>query len=387
MSSEDFNKYREKLAKDQRTILDNLLQKHSTECKKSFLNEIQRDQVHSMIVNMCAFAFSESGPLTATGYHFITVDPLYKYRGEKEGNKIFDLVIYNREAKRAILIECKSSIGDARKSVLTPLVHQIGNVEDHKKELEDEIGGEISDIEYVICGPSQDIEEVGKVLQDNEAVCLWTVDLYRFTLKLFNLTGSTDSEKTGKLVRKGQLHKDEKLRRSLFDKTESSGQIEGFKIAPTSHICRILSRVFERIIQEVILTSTGQEKRFWLHELVQMTQKELPKLQVEEVRRISKELYELALKLKIVEAEKSLDKENDLAFILKIGARSARTLEKEINERYAEEKCKDRSPSLALKEYQESLKSDIGSLDYHLSRAAAGQQLNESTEWNDTGQK
>ncbi|WP_148680845.1 hypothetical protein [Candidatus Nitrososphaera gargensis] len=83
MSSEDFSKYREKLAKDQRTILDNLLQKHSAECKKSFLNEIQRDQVHSMIVNMCASAFSESGPLTSTGYHFITVDPLYRYRGER----------------------------------------------------------------------------------------------------------------------------------------------------------------------------------------------------------------------------------------------------------------------------------------------------------------
>ncbi|MEP0826135.1 MAG: hypothetical protein HRF40_11680 [Nitrososphaera sp.] len=375
MPSEDFSKYREKLAKDQRTILDNLLLKHSTECKKSLLNEIQRDQVHSMIVNMCAFAFSESGPLTSTGYHFITVDPLYRYRGEKEGNKIFDLVIYNRESKRAIMIECKSSIGDARKSVLTPLADQIKNVQDHKKELEDEIGGEISDIEYVICGLSQDIEEVGKALQDNnEPVCLWTVDLFRFTLKLFNLTGSADGEQTGKLIRKGQLHKDEKLRRSLFEKTESRGQIEGFKIAPTSHICRILSRVFERIIQEVILTNAGQEKKFWLHELIQMTQKELPKLQAEDVQRITKELYELALQLKIVEAEKALDKENDMTFILKIGARSARTLEKEVTERYAEEKCKDRSPALALKEFEESLKSNIGSLDYHLSRAAAEKQ-------------
>src|SRR5690606_19800997 len=279
MSSEDFSKFREKLAKDHRTVLDSLLQKHSTECKKSFLNEIQRDQVHSMIVNMCAFAFSESGPLTSTGYHFITVDPLYKYRGEKEGNKIFDIVIYNRESKRAIMIECKSSIGDARKSVLAPLADQIRNVRDHKKELEDEIGGEITDFEYVICGLSQDIEEVGKALQDsNEPVCLWTVDLFRFTLKLFNLAGSADGSQTGNLIRKGQLHKDESLRKSLFEKTESRGQIEGFKIAPTSHICRVLSRVFERIIQEVINANAGQEKRFWLHELVQMTQKELPRL-------------------------------------------------------------------------------------------------------------
>ena len=155
---EEFNKYREKLAKEQQRILDKLLEKHSSECKKSFIEEIQRDQYHSTIVNICAYAFSESGPLAATGYHFITVDPLYKLRGE-QGNKIFDILLYNRESRRAVLIECKSSIGKPQPDVLSPLMEQIANVRKHSRELEDEIGGEINDMEYVICGLAQDIEE------------------------------------------------------------------------------------------------------------------------------------------------------------------------------------------------------------------------------------
>ena len=149
---------------------------------------------------MCAFAFSEHGPLSRTGYHFITVEPLYKYRGQK-GNKIFDLVIYNKEAMRAILIECKSSIGDPRPAVLNPLKDQIQTVMSHRTELEEEVGGEIDDTEYVVCGIPQDIEEVSKVLKENEPVCLWSADMFTFNLKLYNRSG-LDSEESGKLVRR-----------------------------------------------------------------------------------------------------------------------------------------------------------------------------------------
>jgi hypothetical protein len=200
-------------------------------------------------------------------------------------------------------------------------------------------------------------------------VCLWTVDLYFFKLKLFNFGGSSNGNQTGKLVKKRQLHIDENLRKRLFEKVESRAQIEGFKIAPTSHICRILSHVLERIIREIINIGIGQEKRFWLHELVSIVREELPKIDIEDVRRISKELYELALRLRIVDEEKTLDNRNqDLSFILKLSPRYLRTLEKEINDRYAEDKCKERSPTNAIQEYNESLKTNVESLDYHFLR-------------------
>jgi hypothetical protein len=361
--SEEFSKYKDKLSKDQKDILDKLLQKHTDECEKLFFKEIQLDREHSTIVNMIAYAFSEVGPLSSTGYHFITVDPLYKYRGEK-GNKIFDIVLYNRESKRAIMIECKSSIGKAHRDVIVPATDQVENTNNHHHELEEEIGGEIKDLEYVVCGISQDIEEVCKILKD-EPLCLLTVDLFRFTIKLFNLTGSLDGNQTGRLIQKRQLHIDAEFRKRLFEKTESRGQIEGFKIAPSSHMCRILSRVFERILQRVSSASNNQEKRFWLHEMKEIVREELPRIDAADADRITKEVYDLAISLKIIEAEKTVDEKQGIAFNLKLMSKSARTIEKEIVERYTKEKCKERSPKLALEEYQKFVETSPSSLDYH----------------------
>ena len=368
--SEEFTNVRSRLDSDRRQVLDNIYNKNLDECKKVDKANIEKDKQHSTIVNMCAFAFSEHGPLTSTGYHFITVEPLYRYRGEK-GNKIFDLVIYNKEAMRAILIECKSSIGDARPALLNPLKDQIQNVIKHKRELEEEVGGEIVDTEYVVCGIPQDIEEVSKVLKENEPVCLWSVDLFTFNLKLYNRSG-LDSEESGKLVRRRRLHRDEKLRRKLYDKVESRAQIEGIKVMPSSHICRILSRVFVRIIVDVIIDMTEQERRFQYHELVEKVQDELPRLPIDDIRRISEEIHQLAMKMKLIETESTpRNLSSDIPFRLKITARSPRTIDKSIEEKYIEEVCKERSPAESLAEFNQYLKQNIGSLDYHFSKGQA----------------
>ena len=76
------------------------------------------------------------------GTHFITVDPLFKFR-TVPGSKVFDVLIYNKETKSAILIECKSSIGNAARDVLKPAKEQIQNAINHKKDLEEEIGGQV----------------------------------------------------------------------------------------------------------------------------------------------------------------------------------------------------------------------------------------------------
>jgi hypothetical protein len=124
---------------------------------------------------------------------------------------------------------------------LTSLKDQITNAKKHKGELEKEIGVEIKDLEYVICGPPQDIEEVGKALNEDESVCLWSADLQYSTLKIYNPTGTRDSTKTADLIGKGQLNKDPDLREKMYEKTKSTGQVA--RILPSSHICRILSHV------------------------------------------------------------------------------------------------------------------------------------------------
>jgi hypothetical protein len=183
------------------------------------------------------------------------------------------------------------------------------------------------------------------------------------TLKLYNRSG-LDSAESGKLIRRRQLHINENLRRRLYGKIESRGQIEGIKVMPSSHICRILSRVFVRIIAEIMIDMTGQERRFWYNELVEKVQDEIPRIPIDDIRRISDELYKLSMKMKIIETESTLTSSS--SFRLKITARSPRTIEKSIEEKYIEEVCKERSPNDSIAEFNQYLKSNAGSLNYHL---------------------
>lgn len=371
MQDNIYTKFRLNLKKPQRDILDKIFERNSEECKKVARDEITIDLRHTTIVNICAFAFSESGPLVSTGYHYITVEPLYKFRGEK-GNKIFDLVIYNKDQKRAILIECKSSIGRP-KDVLKDLKDQIDNAIAHKSELEEEIGGAIDDMEFVIFGPSQDIEEIGKII-NNETVCLWTVDLFQFTIKLFNFSGSNNGDETAKLIRKCQLHKDENLRINLYKKVESRGQIDGLQVTPSSHMCRIISRVFARIAQDVLFRSTEQEKRFWLHELKEIVRKELPTIDAESIDRISETIYNIGAKLKLIEANVTLPvNANDPVFNLKISARSPKTIEQNIQEKYIENECEEKTPAKSIEDYTNYVKESEGSLDNIFSKISENQ--------------
>lgn len=355
--SDAFDLLKGKLSKEHQSILERLQKRKFDECRKIIIDEIETDKLHSDIINICAYAFSESGPLSNTGYHFITVDPLYNTRDEK-GNKIFDILLFNKDDKRAILIECKTSVSNTS-SLMNDLMDQINNSKRHLKELEEETGGQIDDLEFVICCTPQDTEEIGKKV-NNEPVCLWSTDLFFFTLKLFNIRNSNDSKETGILINKGQLHKNENLRVALYKKIESRGQIDGFKISPSSHLCRIMSRVLYRIVIEII--PNNSEKKFWIHELKEILRKELPKVSFMEIDRISKIFYEKASEMEIIDINETLEK--DLSFTLKINFRSIKSIEKEIIERYGKYKCQSRSREEAIKEYEEMLKTSKESLDY-----------------------
>ena len=362
MVNEAFTKFRKSLKnKEQREVLDRLLHKHSEECKKAINAEIDTDQRHTTILNMCAYAFSESGPLRTTGYHFIRVEPLYDYRGEK-GNKIFDLVLYNNQNKKAILIECKSRMGTPG-DILKDLADQIANTNDHKTELEEEVGGEIDDIEFVICSIPQDIEELARVVSD-EPVILWSVDLFHFTLKLFNF-----GKDNGELIAKKQLHQDQNLREQLYEKTESRGQIEGTKITPSSHFCRILSRIFVKITQQILFKSSGEEKRFWLNDLTKVVSEELPWCEQNDVDRITEEIYKNSIELKLINIVQEKENPKDIEFGLKMGARNSKVVEQNVIDKYIESRCKERSPILAIAEYQKAVAESPGSLDYQFAKA------------------
>lgn len=371
---DEFNSFRDKLSKDQKIILEKFLSTAIIECHKLHEDEIERDRTHTDMVNMCAFAFSLDGPLVDTGYQFIETEPLFHLRGIK-GNKIFDLVLYNKSLKKAILIECKSSISDPRTSVLKPLKEQIENANNHKNELQNEIGGEITEMEYVVCGRAQPIEEVGKVVNDDEPVILWTIDLFAYTLKLYNPSNTKDGPVTGKLVKQVQLHRDSNLRERMYDEVESDGVIEGLKILSTSHICRILSRTLARIIQDFLQDTTAEEKKFRLHEMIQCIQKELPKISVADAQRLAKELYELAEGIGIIEREVLLptQPESEMIFKFRMGARSLKSIEREVEKEFIEKRCREQSRNTALAKYKDYSAADPNSI-MNLLRKGADEQ-------------
>ena len=104
------------------------------------------------------------------------------------------MLIYSIKSRTALLVEVKSSVGEPVNAVLKPLEDQISNVIMHRKELEEQAGAEINNFEYVVCGPPQDIEEVGKSITDHN-VCLWSADLQYSTLKIYNPSGTKNSVK------------------------------------------------------------------------------------------------------------------------------------------------------------------------------------------------
>jgi hypothetical protein len=371
---DEYNTFKEKLTKDQKTILDKILNISLDDCHKLHQGEIDRDRTHTDMVNICAYAFSLSGPLADTGYQFVETEPLFSIRGIK-GNKIFDLVLYNKTLKRAILIECKSSISDPRTSVLNPLKDQMKNALTNKKTLEEEVGGEIVDMEYVVCGRGQPIEEVGKAVDIDEPVILWTIDLFTNTLKLYNPSNTKDGSVTGKLVKQSQLHKDSKLKERLYNEVESDGVIEGLKILSTSHICRILSRTLARIIQDFLQDTTASEKKFRLHEMIQCIQKELPKVTVADAQRLAGELNTLAEEIKIIEQDNILPKPNetDPSFKFRIGARSLKSIEREVEEKYIDKKCRDEARKTAITKYSEYASSAPDSIMNVIKKTAEDQ--------------
>ncbi|WP_415282233.1 hypothetical protein [Candidatus Nitrososphaera sp. FF02] len=358
---EEFQKLRTSLDRDRKEILDRFLERHSKECEQSVRDEIDSDKRHVAIINLIAFAFSESGPLRSTGYHFMKTEPLFRYRAQ-EGNKIFDIVLYSQKTKRAVLVEVKSSIEEPRRDALLPLKDQIANARNHLHELENEVTGEINDLEYVICGPPQDVEEIGKKLHNDDPACLWSADIQYSTLKIFNPTGTTNSERTAELIRKRQLNIDPDLREKMYGKTKSQGQM-GIRVLTTSHICRMLSRTIAGITQRFLLNTSSDERRFWMHELISVLMDEIPGTPAEDLDRIAKEIIALAIKLRIVELEPSLTNPSESSYKLKVGTRTPKTIEDFVEGQYIKQICEENSPMMAIQEFREFVKKDIGTLD------------------------
>ena len=104
------------LGRSDKAHLEDDLSKQTSVENQDIELQIRRDKEHLTVVNFCIGKFSAGSYIASkTGYLWIRVDPLYGSRGDDGG--VFDIAIYNSASKVLILVECKSSLREARREL------------------------------------------------------------------------------------------------------------------------------------------------------------------------------------------------------------------------------------------------------------------------------
>ena len=131
---------------------------------------ISIDTEHLRMVQTCSRAFCGTELAEKSGFHFFCAEPLIEFGGLKVGNKSFDLLLFNEERKKIILIECKSSIGDI-KTLKTEIEQSIQLVEQNKEYLAERVMDEISwdDCEYILCVTDKDSHKIEQSYTDKKS--------------------------------------------------------------------------------------------------------------------------------------------------------------------------------------------------------------------------
>lgn len=118
---------------------------------------------HDSLITVCASTFGpESQCAQELGYYFVSSEPLAEL-----SVKNYDVLVYNPNLKKAIFIECKSSISRAGK-IVNELYEAKEQVENNKEYLEEKIGGDIESLEFVICVPTEYTNTIAQEFEKRE---------------------------------------------------------------------------------------------------------------------------------------------------------------------------------------------------------------------------
>lgn len=260
------------------------------EIKKEIIEtNIRNDRAHLTIVNFCINPFYSGGSIsTKTGYLFIRVEPLYTLQ-----IKNFDIAIYSKKSKNLILVECKSSIFDAKKDV-EDILEKIKAADDNHDLLENVVGDKITNKEYVLCSSSSEIHKIKPVVvSKNTPICLWSADIFKKKLFLEKVGVDTTSE-----IKSGRLHRDALIRDLLIGRTTVVGSVPTVVFLPSSHMCTILMEVCFRL--RLHMEREGIE---WAHfsdvQKVIMKECTLANFSSDEIISLTRKVVEQAQKIKV----------------------------------------------------------------------------------------
>lgn len=121
--------------------------------KGILIEELERDKRHQNLVKLCAKAFAETDLSLKTGYEFYFTEPLVEFSEEKEGNKNFDLLLFDEGTQHGIFVECKTSIPLKGKSILAAIKQKIDLIREKLSYFSDILGLpiDLNRIEFVLC--------------------------------------------------------------------------------------------------------------------------------------------------------------------------------------------------------------------------------------------
>jgi hypothetical protein len=161
-----FYKRAPKETKDELEKIKNKWKKEFFPDKESVIkNELETHGKHHELMKLCAKAFLDTPLSVNSGYEFYFPEPLIDLNIGSNVNSIFDLLLFNTKEKRAILIECKSSIGQHSK-FFSQMRHAKEFLEKNIGHLSAIIGSklDVKKIEYVLCVYSRDKDHVIDVI-------------------------------------------------------------------------------------------------------------------------------------------------------------------------------------------------------------------------------
>ncbi len=309
--------------------------------------DIEKDQRHRDLLNMCIFPFCLPGKITKLGYRFIAAEPLAEL-----GIKNFDFLIYNQKNRVAIFGEAKGSVSNPRKTVFETN-ERINAVKEQIEYISEAYMGESpSCVEYVIGVHAMDDEKmIREIHKRGGGIIVWSIDRYNSTLAPKTLL---DDEK--KAIELGMLHRDASLI-NVIKNVQTSHKV--FEIFSSSHIfslmrilllAKTITEEGSLILREKDLMDIIREELFYLDESTQKKKVEVILDMAEStgfLRRIDTRTYKIVSRYKM---DKSLEKDLKRKYIKYIERKRLRRAIKEaISE--AEKEVKEEMERMSLEKW------------------------------------
>ena len=341
--AEEFGNLMETLSSKEKGALKEIYDRKTSELQELLLEELERDNEHLELVNICYNLFTKTTELNKkTGYKVVLVDPLFTL-----GIKIFDLMLLNRKSETAVLIEAKSSVSERKSGkIIDDTIQAARSAMSLREKLEEFTGERITSIEFVVFSFAYYAEVLKDAILSKKArICLWRYHVPPGVVQMVKLGDDVNTERLS-----GRMHADEKLRQTLLKGvTTPAGALRSLQIMPTSHMFLKLEYIAQQLFIE--LDKKPREKRFFEYSNVYnycrqaFSSTELDDSQVE---KIAKEILESATDVGLCRSINPEDEFEERDFEISYGRRNY----EKFRDDYTKKRAGEKAFSAAIEEFR-----------------------------------